>query len=103
MKCHRDGCDSAAEFHVGLELECLSDGQRQTLRAPTTIKVCASHAKTRLLTDYILSPTNKAEIARGLMGDGIPMPDFSSAEIVFVPIRAADNNWQAARESGTRH
>jgi hypothetical protein len=102
MKCHRDGCDSAAEFHVGLECQCIGKGyHKQTIQAPTTIKVCQKHM--HAAAAYVLSPENKTNIARGLINDGIPTPDFSSAEIVFVPIRAAENNWQAAREAGTRH
>lgn len=102
MKCHRDGCNSSANYHVGLEVQCIGIGwNRRTIQAPTTIKVCEKHM--RDAARYVLSPENRVNIARGLANDGIPLPDFSSAEIVFVPIRAAENNWQAAREAGTAH
>lgn len=101
MKCHRDGCDSTAEYHVGLEVTCIGVGHRQMVQAPTTIKVCAKHMHDAAA--YVLSPHNKAQIAKGLTSENMPLPDFGSAEIVFVPIRAAENNWQAAREAGTRH
>lgn len=105
MKCHRDGCHSAAEYHVGLEVTCngsLAAGVRPRLiQAPSTVKVCRAH-----MTDaakMILSPANKAKIVAGMAGEGMPMPDFGSAEIVFVPIAASADNFHAAREAGTRH
>lgn len=105
MKCHRNGCHSAAEFHVGLEVICigsLAAGIRpRMIQAPSTVKVCRAHMED--VAKMILSPANKSRIAAGLAGEGIPMPDFGSAEVVFVPIGAAENNFQAAREAGVRH
>ena len=101
MKCHRDGCTSAATYHVGLEVKCIGIGRhRQQLAAPTTLKVCQGHM--RDAAAFVLAPQNKANIARGLIGRGFPMPDFSSAELVFVPISAAADDFNAAREAGTR-
>lgn len=97
-KCHKDGCHSAAEFHVGLEVQCLDTTM---LQAPTTLKVCKTHM--RDAGTYVLSPANKSQIATGLVNDGMTLPDFRSAVVVFVPIRAAENNFNAAREAGTRH
>jgi hypothetical protein len=100
MKCHRDGCDSAAAYHVGLELACIGVGRhRQMLRAPTSLKVCYRHMRDAVA--YVLSPANKSAIAAGLARRGFPLPDFSSAELVFVPIGAPENDF-AARESA-RH
>src|SRR5262245_32874230 len=92
MKCHRDGCSASAEFHVGLEIACFTTdilhGFRQMLQSPTTIKVCGKHAKQKLLLDYLLSDQNKAAIVAGLSANYVPMPDFSTAEVVFFPINA---------------
>jgi len=100
LKCHRDGCDSPAEFHVGLEMQCTGP-LRQLLQAPTTLKVCKRHMQS--VGPYLMSNANKSRIVSGLMQEGMPLPDFASAAVVFVPIKAAENNWQAAREGGTRH
>lgn len=105
MKCHRNGCHSAADYHVGLEFTCVgsiaNNIRPRMIQAPSTVKVCQAH-----MTDavkMILSPGNKAQIAAGLASEGIPMPDYSTAEVVFVPIGATADNFQAAREAGTRH
>lgn len=98
MKCHRDGCDSAACFHIGLELACIGTGRhKQRLQAPTTLKVCQRHMHDAAA--FVLAPRNKAAIAAGLTRNAMPMPDFASAELVFVPIRAAENDWNAAKEA----
>lgn len=105
MKCHRNGCHSAAEFHVGLEVTCIGSLAAavppRMIQAPSTVKVCRAHMEDA--ARMILSPVNKAQIAAGLASEGIPMPDFGSAEVVFVPIGAEASNFQAAREAGTRH
>jgi hypothetical protein len=105
MKCHRNGCHSAAAYHVGLEVTCIgslaANVRPRMIQAPSTVKVCVAHMEDA--AKMILSPANKAQIAAGLASEGIPMPDFSSAEVVFVPIGAAENNFHAAREAGTRH
>lgn len=102
MKCHKDGCHSGADYHVGLELQCVGvDAHRQTLQAPTTLKVCVKHMHDAAA--YILSPANRAQIVVGLTNEGMPMPDFSSAEVVFVPISAKAEDFNAAHEAGTRH
>lgn len=98
MKCHRDGCTSAACFHVGLELACIGIGRnKQRLAAPTTLKVCRQHMHEAAA--YVLSPRNKGAIAAGLTRGGFPLPDFASAELVFVPVAAAENDFGAAREA----
>lgn len=102
MKCHRDGCDSAACFHVGLEVACIGIGRhKRMIMAPTTLKVCPDHMQAA--AEYVLSARNKSNIALGLVRRGEPLPDFTSAELVFVPIGAAETDWNAAREAGTRH
>jgi hypothetical protein len=102
MKCHRDGCDSAAAYHVGLELACIGIGRhRRMLQAPTSLKVCPLHM--REAAAYLLSPQNKSAIARGLTRGGFPLPDFASAELVFVPIGAPAHDFAAAHRAGTRH
>jgi hypothetical protein len=99
MKCHRNGCHSSADYHVGLEVACFGKGKhRQMLQSPTTIKVCREHMTAA--AQYILSPANKAQISAGVFSKGIPLPEWSTAEIVFVPIRAAVNNLMAAQVSG---
>lgn len=100
MKCHRDGCDSAAAYHVGLALACIGVGRhRQMLQAPTSLKVCRRHM--RDAAAFVLSGANKSAIAARLVRFGFALPDFSSAELVFVPIGAAANDFSAARETGT--
>jgi hypothetical protein len=101
MKCHRDGCDSAAAYHVGLALTCIGIGRhRQMLQAPTSLKVCPRHKGDARA--FVLSPANKSAIAVRLARSGFPLPDFSSAELMFVPINAAANDFEAAREVGRR-
>lgn len=104
MKCHRNGCHSAADYHVGIEMTCNGSLANSVLprliQAPSTVKVCRAHMMDA--AKMILSPANKSRIAAGLAGEGIPMPDFGSAEVVFVPIGAQENNFQAAREAATR-
>ena len=98
MKCHRDGCDSAAAYHVGLALACIGVGRhRQMLQAPTSLKVCQRHRGDAAA--FVLSPPNKSAIAARLARSGFPLPDFSSAALVFVPISAAANEFDAAREA----
>jgi len=102
MKCHRDGCDSAAAYHVGLELACIGIGRhRRMLQAPTSLKVCSRHMRDAV--GFVLSPANKSAIAASLMRAGFPLPDFASAELVFVPIAAEASDFHAAREAGSRH
>src|SRR5437764_13574500 len=99
MKCHRDGCDSAAAYHVGLSVACIGIGRhRRMLQAPTSLKVCPRHM--RDAAAFVLSPANKSAIAARLVRSGFPLPDFSSAELVFIPINAAANDFAAARETG---
>lgn len=104
MKCHRNGCHSAAAYHVGLELTCNGSLANSILprliQAPSTVKVC--HAHMMDAAKMILSPANKSKITAGLASEGVPMPDFGSAEVVFVPIGAAEHNFHAAREAGVR-
>lgn len=100
MKCHKDGCDSAAEYHVGLEVNLMGrmgmDGPR--IQATTTIKCCRKHMHDAAA--YILSPANKAQITMGLTAEDMPMPEFESAEVVFVPISAPAENFKAAHQGG---
>lgn len=101
MKCHRDGCDSAAAYHVGLALACIGVGRhRQMLQAPTSLKVCRRHM--RDAAAFVLSGANKSAIAARLVRSGFALPDFSSAELVFVPIGAAADDFSAARDAGAR-
>jgi len=100
MKCHRDGCDSAAAYHVGLELACIGVGRhRAMLQAPTSLKVCQRHRRDAVA--FVLSPPNRSAIAAQLARSGFPLPDFSSAALVFVPISASANDFDAAREAGS--
>ncbi|MBV9064948.1 MAG: hypothetical protein JO004_04170 [Methylobacteriaceae bacterium] len=96
MQCHRDGCDSAAAYHVGLALACIGVGRhRQMLQAPTSLKVCRRHM--RDAAAFVLSAENKSAIAARLVRSGFALPDFSSAALVFVPVSAAANDFTAAR------
>lgn len=103
MKCHRDGCTSSACYHVGLELKCIGVGRhRMQVQMPSTIKVCDKRSHMMKCAEFILSSANRTQIAAGLTKQGMPLPDFSSAELVFVPISAAQTDWKAAREGGAK-
>jgi hypothetical protein len=83
--CHRDGCDSQSLHQVCLRFWTIGDkATRIELRCTSTIKVCDRHK--RQATEFILSPGNKENIGMGIMRDGLPPPDFSSAEVTFVPL-----------------
>lgn len=86
-QCHRDGCDSQAHWQLRLHLECVGiGGERLTLRAPLTIKLCNNKRHHEAAFEYVLSERNKAAIAAGLTSNGFPPPDFESAGFVMVPL-----------------
>lgn len=84
-QCHKDNCDSQSLHQVCLRFWTIGPkDKRIELRCTSTIKVCDRHK--RQATEYMLSPSNKERIGMGIMKDGLPPPDFSSAEVTFVPL-----------------
>lgn len=84
-QCHYDGCDSEARWHAKVALHCIGIGRdRMFLKCATSLKVCDRHKN--IPVEWILSDTNKQNIARGLIANSFPPPDFSSAKVEMEPI-----------------
>lgn len=85
FQCSHDNCDSPCKHQACVRFWTIGDkATRIELRCTSTIKVCDRHR--RAATEYLLSPSNKERIGMGIMQDGLPPPDFSSAEVTFVPL-----------------
>lgn len=84
-QCHKNGCDCQATLQACLRFWCTGMGKPPVeMRCTTTVQLCDRH-KTAA-TEFILSPGNKAVITAAIAKENLQMPDFSSAEVVFVPI-----------------
>lgn len=83
-QCHRVGCDSEAthELHLRLWFDGLMHPLPLDMRS--TIKTCERHIPAYSV--WMLSEPNKYRITTGLALQGFGPPDFSSAEIEFVPL-----------------
>lgn len=83
-QCHRTGCDSEATHAAHLRL--WFDGLQQALplNMRSTIRCCEAHIPA--FTIWLLSEDNRVHIAAGLALNGFGEPDFSSAEVEFVPL-----------------
>lgn len=83
-QCHRTGCDSQATHAAHLRL--WFDGLQQALPLDmlSTIRSCEAHIPA--FTVWLLSVENRIRIAAGLLEQGFGEPDFSSAEVEFVPL-----------------
>lgn len=83
-QCHRIGCDSEATHELHLRLWFPGWGQVLPLDMRSTIKTCDQHRAAFMV--WILSERKKVEIAAELARQGFGDPDFSSAEVEFVPL-----------------
>lgn len=90
-QCHRNGCDSQSTHQACLAFWCVGPAQvegkpatRIQMKCTTTIKVCERHQSA--VEGYVLSDRNKSAIAASIAHENLPPPDFSSAEIIFIPI-----------------
>jgi hypothetical protein len=85
FQCHQTSCDSEAKHQACVRFWTLGPKEtRIELRCTSTLKVCDRHRKAA--EAYLLSPGNKEAVGMGIMKDGLPPPDFSSAEVTFVPL-----------------
>lgn len=85
-QCHRNGCDSESKWQACVRFFCFSMPSHPAteMRCTTTVQVCDRHK--RAATDYILSKENKQGIMTALLKEAAPLPNFETAEVVFVPI-----------------
>lgn len=81
-QCHRDGCDSAAEYEVYLHLR-YGLHHKAIEHLKSTVKVCDRHR--RAANDYLLSDSNKVRISRELAKIGRLAIDWPNAMVEFVP------------------
>lgn len=88
-QCHRDGCDSEAEFIVRLRLNCVAPGVVQPVTMDCSIKVCARHKDD--VRAYVLSDRNKETIRISLTEGGYHEPDFFTARLEFVPVAVPED------------
>lgn len=91
-QCHRDGCDSEACWRLHLQVECVGTvvaKERIRLRAPTSIRVCNDKQHHKAALEYLMSDGNKSRIVAGLLANGFPAPDWSSATAIFEPLSDA--------------
>jgi len=99
MKCH-GGCDSAAAYRVTRACLYRHRSHGRCCRRDLAEGLPASHAR--------CAPTccrrKQSAIAHGLTRGGFALPDFASAELVFVPIGAPAHDFAAAHQAarGTR-
>lgn len=87
-QCHRDNCDSAAEFGVKVHLTCRRPNEVRLVSMDCTIKVCAKHMQTDDVLAYLRQEQNRETITVSLMDAGFAEPDFLSPRVEFVPILA---------------
>lgn len=84
-QCHKNECDSQATHQVCVRFFCTGQGKPPTeMRCTTTVQVCERHRSAS--RDFILSDRNRGAIRRALMRENLQAPDFSSAELIFIPI-----------------
>lgn len=83
-QCHRTNCDSEATHEAHLRLWFDGLVQPLPLDMRSSMRCCEGHIPA--FTIWLLSERNKLSIAAGLAMHGFGDPDFSSAEIEFVPI-----------------
>lgn len=84
-QCHRSGCDHEAHWQLCLQIQCVGIGRdRIKLVCPSTIRVCNKHTKSAI--EFLMTGANKERIGQGLLNQGFPPPDFSSAVAVFEPL-----------------
>lgn len=86
FQCHQTECDSEGRWQLCLRFFCIGPIEsRMELRSVSSLIVCDRHR--RKASEYVLSPVNKEAIGTGLLKEGLPPPDFSSAEVIFIPVR----------------
>ena len=84
-QCHRDGCDSEAQWGVKLTFLCQGQGiYRQRMTCDATTKVCGKHCDAAM--QYVLSPRNRDQIAKWLDANNLPPADFASAQFEFTRV-----------------
>lgn len=84
-QCHKNNCDSQATLQACVRFYCTGDGKPPLeMRCTTTLQICDRHKGAA--TDFILSPANKELIGGAIVRENLQAPDFSSAEVLFIPI-----------------
>lgn len=85
-QCHRDGCDSESRWQACVRFFCfaLPNQPATEMRCTTTVQVCDRHK--RAASEFILSGENKTAIMAALVKEAAPLPNFETAEVVFIPI-----------------
>ncbi len=76
-------CDSLARHQPCLWFYTAPPDSKE-FRAVSTLRVCDNHRK--MASDYLLSPTNKAQIMSKFEAENLSPVDFSSAEVHFSPL-----------------
>lgn len=84
-QCHKLECDSSSKHQLCVRIWTIGPKEKRIeLRCTTSIKVCDRHRKAA--EAYVREPQNKEAIGMGMLGEGLPPPDFSSLEVHWVPV-----------------
>lgn len=84
IACDRAGCINPAKVQIALKLWGIGQSKRaKPLQVLTGLCVCGRHRAESTIKN-VLTPDAKSKLLAQLTERGVPMPDFRSAELVFI-------------------
>ena len=79
---HPGGCDSEAAWQMDIGFMTIGLGDyRHEIKCHSTIRVCGNHLEAA--QKRVMSPANRIRIAEWMTRQNLPLPDFSSVEILW--------------------
>ena len=79
---HPGGCDSEARWALDLRFWTVGLGAfRHEVKCHSTIRVCGRH--TQPAVTRLMAPPNRERMARWMLQQNLPIPDFGSFEITW--------------------